>query len=203
MWCSFRALASLLSNLTWLKRSPQQPVFFVNLAITYANVFNLHNIADTSDEVIRGLKINRCKTSDRDIGLIYTLLQKIDPPKTSEELAEYSSKDAFLFLSILLNFLMADVYLLNYILWMNVIKKERLFNFHKSTSSKQSLHLFIFSVVQYATQQIDYFLTFKCCSFLKLNFVFYLHFWKKMLTQSSSLCISLRYDNLAEKLVKV
>ena len=43
-----------------------------------ANANNLRKIADTSDEIIRGLKFNDLKANERDIWLIYILLEKVD-----------------------------------------------------------------------------------------------------------------------------
>ncbi|GFS89960.1 uncharacterized protein TNCV_506901 [Trichonephila clavipes] len=52
------------------------------------NSHNLRNIADTSDEVIRGLKSIDSKAESRDVWLIYILLQKVDP-KTRQEGAHF------------------------------------------------------------------------------------------------------------------
>ncbi|GFY54371.1 uncharacterized protein TNIN_339271 [Trichonephila inaurata madagascariensis] len=53
------------------------------------NSRNLRNIADTADEVIRGLKSIETKAESRDVGLIYIELQKVDP-KTLQEWAQFS-----------------------------------------------------------------------------------------------------------------
>ncbi|GFW90895.1 uncharacterized protein TNCV_2418881 [Trichonephila clavipes] len=54
------------------------------------NSRNLRNVADTSDEVIRGLKSIDTKAESRDVLLIYILLQKVDP-KTRQEWAQFSN----------------------------------------------------------------------------------------------------------------
>ncbi|GFS52304.1 uncharacterized protein TNCV_4850291 [Trichonephila clavipes] len=46
-----------------------------------SNSSNLRNIADTSDEVIRGLKSIDTKAESRDVWFIYILLQKADPKR--------------------------------------------------------------------------------------------------------------------------
>ncbi|GFU38667.1 uncharacterized protein TNCV_434631 [Trichonephila clavipes] len=58
------------------------------------NSHNLRNIADTSDEVIRGLKSIDTKAESRDVWLIYILLQKVDP-KTHQEWAQFSNNIDF------------------------------------------------------------------------------------------------------------
>ncbi|GFX11076.1 putative gag-pol protein [Trichonephila clavipes] len=58
------------------------------------NSHNLRNIADTSDEVIRGLKSIDTKAESRDVWLIYILLQKVDP-KTRQEWAQFSNNIDF------------------------------------------------------------------------------------------------------------
>lgn len=60
--------------------------------ITFANAFNLHNIADTYNEVIRS---HKSKAAKRNVWIIYILLQKVDP-KTCEDWDQYPSKDDFL-----------------------------------------------------------------------------------------------------------
>ncbi|GFW63356.1 uncharacterized protein TNCV_400221 [Trichonephila clavipes] len=58
------------------------------------NSHNLRNIADTSDEVIKGLKSIDTKAESRDVWLIYILLQKVDP-KTRQEWAQFSNNIDF------------------------------------------------------------------------------------------------------------
>ncbi|GFQ85683.1 DUF1758 domain-containing protein [Trichonephila clavata] len=58
------------------------------------NTSNLRNIADTSDEVIRGLKSIDTKAESRDVWLIYILLQKVDS-KTRQEWAQFSNNIDF------------------------------------------------------------------------------------------------------------
>ncbi|GFX19887.1 uncharacterized protein TNCV_1434471 [Trichonephila clavipes] len=58
------------------------------------NSHNLRNIADTSDEVIRGLKSIDSKAESRDVWLIYILLQKVDP-KTHQEWPQFSNNIDF------------------------------------------------------------------------------------------------------------
>ncbi|GFY37380.1 uncharacterized protein TNIN_424771 [Trichonephila inaurata madagascariensis] len=58
------------------------------------NSSNLRNIADTSDEVIRGLKSIDTKTESRDVCLIYILLQKVDP-KMRQEWVQFSNNVDF------------------------------------------------------------------------------------------------------------
>ena len=43
----------------------------------HPNAIYLHKIADTSDEIVKGLKSIDSKSNDRDVWLIYILLQKI------------------------------------------------------------------------------------------------------------------------------
>ncbi|GFR27856.1 uncharacterized protein TNCT_180321 [Trichonephila clavata] len=52
------------------------------------NTSNLRSIADTSDEVIRGLKSIDTKAESRDVWLTYILLQKVDS-KTRQEGAQF------------------------------------------------------------------------------------------------------------------
>ncbi|GFX81304.1 DUF1758 domain-containing protein [Trichonephila clavipes] len=67
---------------------------FMEQPFTDTNSHNLRNIADTSDEVIRGLKSIDTKAESRDVWLIYILLQKVDP-KTRQEWAQFSNNIDF------------------------------------------------------------------------------------------------------------
>ncbi|GFT99436.1 uncharacterized protein TNCV_3238941 [Trichonephila clavipes] len=58
------------------------------------NDTNSSNIADTSDEVIRGLKSIDTKAESGDVWLIYILLQKVDP-KTRQEWEQFSNNIDF------------------------------------------------------------------------------------------------------------
>ena len=63
-------------------------------SVIHPNAINLHKIADTSDEIIRGLKSTDSKTNDQDAWLTYILLQKVDS-KTPKQWAEITSKEEF------------------------------------------------------------------------------------------------------------
>ncbi|GFS79238.1 uncharacterized protein NPIL_543501 [Nephila pilipes] len=53
--------------------------FLNQKSISQANLANLRNIVDTSDEVLRGLKALGKKATSKDLWLIQLLLQKLDP----------------------------------------------------------------------------------------------------------------------------
>ncbi|GFW85020.1 uncharacterized protein TNCV_1612691 [Trichonephila clavipes] len=76
----------------------EQPSFYDT------NSHNLRNIADTSDEVIRGLKSIDTKAESRDVLLIYILLQKVDP-KTRQEWAQFSNNIDFPIFEAVIEFL--------------------------------------------------------------------------------------------------
>jgi hypothetical protein len=105
-------------------------------SIMHANAFNLRNIADTSDEVIRGLKSIDPKANSKDVWLIYILLQKVDA-KTREEWAQYSTKNDFPSFEEFIEFINNRCAALELYNNENIRheKKERQFNVHKSCTN--------------------------------------------------------------------
>lgn len=76
-----------------------------NCFISYQNIYgsnsvscatsNLSNIADISDEIIRGFKSVYSKANGKDVRLVYILLQKVDM-KIREEWLQFEDNFPFL-----------------------------------------------------------------------------------------------------------
>ncbi|GFX53839.1 uncharacterized protein TNCV_1597851 [Trichonephila clavipes] len=99
-----------------IKTFMEQPSFYDT------NSSNLRNIADTSDEVFRGLKSIDTKAESRDVWLIYILLRKVDP-ETRQEWAQFSNNIDFstfeAFIEFLNNRLADEDQKYQQILWSN------------------------------------------------------------------------------------